>query len=201
MKKTIVLLMLVLTLVFSSIWVGFGKKQAFKESAIKNDKEDIYYEENEKEDIYYEENEDSASDNPAIDEESITRYDNNNGIDMAVVLNNVLEQDDENIVFKIMVNNHRINLENIKYEELAKLKLSDGSVIDKGFKWETVGGGHHIFGYLKLPKIYNGNNIINPNIDSIQLEFQGVGDAEKLGFEWGKDVLDIYEFGGEEYEE
>lgn len=190
MKKKIAIIVVVLALVFSSIWVVNGKKQPFKENPIKNDKEYISDEANT----------DSESNEPRIDEESITRYDGNNGIDMAVVLNNVLEKDDDNIVFKIMVNNHRIDLENIKYAELAKLKLSDGSIIEQGFEWKTVGGGHHIFGYLKLPKVYNGNNIINPNIDSIQLEFDGIGDAKKMSFEWGKEVLDIYESGGVRYE-
>jgi len=190
MKKNIAVIMVVLALVFSSIWVVFGKKQPFKESSIKDDKGDISYEEIE----------DTVSNEPTFDEESITRYDRKNGVDMAVVLNNVLEKDDENIVFKIMVNNHKIDLENIKYAELAKLKLSDGSIVDQGFEWETVGGGHHIFGYLKLPKVYNGNNIINNNIDSIQLEFEGIGNAEKLSFKWEKEVLDIYISRGEEYE-
>lgn len=185
MKKSIVVIILVLTLVFSSIWVGFSKKEPFKDDIIKNDKQNILYEEN-KEQVSNEAN---------TDEESITRFDSNNGIDMAVIFNNILEQDDEHIVFKVMVNNHRINLENIKYAELAKLKLSDGSIIDKGFQWESRGGGHHIFGYLKLPNIYNENNIINQNIDSIQLEFQGVGDAERLSFKWEKEVLDMYTYG------
>ncbi len=190
MKKNIAVIIVVLTLVFSSIWAVGGKKQPFKENSIKNDKEYISNEENI----------DSVNNEPNIDEESITRYDGNNGIDLAVVFNNVLEKDDKNIVFKVMVNNHKIDLEDIKYAELAKLKLSDGSVVDQGFEWETAGSGHHIFGYLKLPKVFNGNNIIGQNIDSIQLEFEGVGNANKLSFEWTKEVLDIYISRGEGYE-
>ncbi len=201
MKKSIIVIILVLTLVFSSIWVGFSKNQPFKDDAIKSDKGSISYEENKESvsnEFNSEENQELVSDESNIDEDSVMRFDSSNGIDMAVVFNNILEQDDEHIVFKIMVNNHKIDLEDIKYAEIAKLKLSDGSIIDQGFQWEIGGSGHHIFGYLKLPKIYNGNNIINQNIDSMQLEFEGVGDAERLSFEWEKEVLDIYTYGSEE---
>ncbi len=182
MKKIIVLIIIVTTIVFSSIWVGFNKNKPLKDSVIEDNIIDIYSEENNE----------IASNDSAIDEESITRFDSNNGIDMAVFFNNVLEQDDESIVFKVMVNNHLINLEDIKYADLVKLKLSDGSTIDQGFEWETASGGHHIFGYLKLPRVYDGNNIIGQDIDSIQLEFEGVGNADKLAFKWTKEVLDAY---------
>ena len=93
MKKNIAVIIVVLTLVFSSIWEVGGKKQPFKENSIKNDKEYISNEENI----------DSVNNEPNIDEESITRYDGNNGIDLAVVFNNVLEKDDKNI-FSVRIN-------------------------------------------------------------------------------------------------
>lgn len=120
------------------------------------------------------------------------RFQSKNGIDMGVVFNNLLEADTEYIVFKVIANNHRIDLDEIKYAEIAKLRTSDGLIIDEGFIWELNGGGHHISGSLKLPKIYNGKNIINEGTDYIHLEFEGVGNAEKMIFKWGKEIIDYY---------
>ncbi len=209
MKKSIIILSLVAILIFSSIVMVIGKKEISK-----YDNRDIKIEEYEDTELeksqtkeyenieLHESQPDERAENmelegPQLDEESLTRFDSQNGIDMAVVFNNLLEDDKEYIVFKVMINNHRIDLEDIKYAELSRLKLSDGTEINKGFQWELEGGGgHHILGYLKLPKTYNGNNVINDKVDNIQLEIEGVGSTGKLTFEWDKEVIDSYNNGG-----
>ncbi|MBU5313493.1 hypothetical protein KQI38_15835 [Tissierella carlieri] len=196
MKKTIIIIFLVAILIFSSIVMVIGSKENNR-----YDNRDIKTEKKENVDLDKpqdnEEDENINLEEAQLTEESLMRIDSQNGIDVAVVFNNLLEDDKDYIVFKVMVNNHRVDLENIKYAELSKLRVSDGTVIDEGFQWKLEGGGgHHISGYLKLPKTYDGNDVINDNVDNIQLEIEGIGDARKLTFKWDKDVIDSYNNGG-----
>lgn len=210
MKKTIIMIVLVLILAFSSIWIVFGKN-----GIPIDDNTDIRIEENEETELKEIKN-GEANENPELDdfksdeenknieleeskfdEESLMRFDSKNGIDMVVVFNNLLEEDKDYIVFKVMINNHRIDLESIKYAELAKLRISDGTIITEGFQWELEGGsGHHISGYLKLPKSIGANNVINENTDSMQLEIVGIKSVGSLIFKWDKEVIDLYNNGG-----
>ncbi|OLS01974.1 hypothetical protein [Tissierella creatinophila] len=210
MKKSIVMIVLVSILAFSSIWIVFGKN-----GIPIDDNTDIKIEENEEIELKEvkngeesesiepdefqsgEENENIELEESKFDEESLMRLDSQNGIDMAVIFNNPLEEDKDYLVFKVMINNHRIDLENIKYAELAKLRISDGTIITEGFQWELEGGsGHHVSGYLKLPKSIGANNVISANTDSIQLDIVGIKSVGSLTFKWDKEVIDQYNNGG-----
>lgn len=195
MKKSIIILFVAAILIFSSIVIVIGKKEISK-----YDSGDIEIGKNDDsglERIQTKEYENMELEGSQPDEESLMRFDSQNGIDIAVVFNNLLEDDNEYIIFKVMINNHRIDLEDIEYADLSKLKLSDGTEINEGFQWELEGGGgHHISGYLKLPRTYNGDNVINDKVDNIQLEIEGVGNTGKLTFEWDKEVIALYNNGG-----
>lgn len=214
MKKTIlaILLGLIIVLVFTSIWLARGENEDY--SNVKTDvlieesndlEEIITDEENEEVELENPKSEDSIesteTEDSIVDEKELTKYDSQNGIDMSVTFDNQSADSSEYIIFKVIANNHSIDLGEIEYEELAKLSISDGTIIDKGFVWESDGGsGHHILGYLKLPKNYDGKNIINKSIDNIELEFEGVGNTDRLSFQWDKEEITSYDKGDIENE-
>lgn len=130
------------------------------------------------------------TDDSVIDEEKLTKYDSQNGIEMSVMLQKINDDNDE-IVFRVLINNHGIDLEKIPYEKIARLITNEGKIIDKGFVWESNGSGHHISGNLKLPKNDDVNGSINKDLDYLELEFTDLGNADKLSFKWDKEILDL----------
>lgn len=206
MKKPIIIILLI-TLAFTSLWVVFSNSSIpneidvdkEQEEPIKDDKEVIVDQKESKSDeeiIIEQEIEiideiDNSSEEPT-NEEMLIRYDRKNSIDMGVVYSNLIEDDEEYIIFKVRLNNHSIDLEDIKYDELATLSFSNGTIIDDGFIWESNSEGHHLSGKLKLPKNYLGTNIILAELGSAQLEFEDIGGPEKMTFRWEKDVIDLY---------
>lgn len=184
MIKRLVVVLLILILAISSIMVYFKKSEA---NSINNT--DIVEVENDNTEMYLED----KSTEYEFDEEDMMRMDRQGGIDVAIIFNNIFEEDKEYLVFEVMVNNHRVDLQDIRYADLSSLTTSEGIRIDEGLQWELAGGGgHHISGYLKVPKVYNGEDIINENTEYIQIEIEGLGNAEKMTFQWDKEVLDIY---------
>jgi hypothetical protein len=206
MKKLIIIILLI-TLVFTSLWVVFSKSSIpneidvdkEQEEPIRDDEEVIVNNEKSESDeeividqkIEIIDETDNSTEEPT-DEEILIRYDSKNSIDMGVVYSNLIEDDEEYIIFKLRLNNHIIDLEDIKYDELATLTFSNGTIVDDGFIWESNSEGHHISGKLKLPKNYLGTNITIAEIGSVQLEFEGLGGPEKMTFRWEKDVVDLY---------
>lgn len=217
MKKTrlAILLGLIIVLVFTSIWLIPGKNENISNEKTdvligdSNDIEEIITdEENEEIELKKSKSKDSIEseesqdpEDSIIDEEELTKYDSQNGIEMSVAFANPSAENSEYIIFKVIANNHSVDLGEIEYEELAKLSISDGTIIDEGFVWESDGGsGHHILGYLKLPKNYNGKSIIDKSIDNIELEFVGIGNTDILSFQWDKEEISSYDEGGIESE-
>ncbi len=127
-----------------------------------------------------------------LNEEMVVRFDSKNSVDMGVVYSNLLGDNEEYIVFEIALNNHLINLENFKYDELASLSFGNGTTINDGFIWESTSQGHHVSGLLKLPKDYLDTNTTISDLGSAQLEFEGIGGPENMMFKWEKDVVDRY---------
>lgn len=206
MKKPIIIILLI-TLVFTSLWVVFSNSSIpneidvdkEQEEPIKGDEEVIVDQEESQldegivieQEIEIIDKTDNSSEEPT-DEEILIRYDSKNSIDMGVVYLNLIEDDEEYIIFKVRLNNHIIDLEDIKYDELAKLSFSNGTIIDDGFIWESSSQGHHISGRLKLPRSYLGTNINLSELGSAQLEFEDIGGPDKMILRWEKDVIDLY---------
>ena len=208
MKKTTLVVILVLIIVPISIWFVNTKADSNminnSSTKVKDSEtyasEEIITDEQNKETAQEDETksndtiENDETEDSIIDEKKLIKYDSQNGIDMSVMLKNP-SYDKDNMAFEILVNNHFIDLEEIPYDELARLINSQEKIIDKGFIWESNGGGHHISGSLKLPK-NDFNELINENIDYLVLEFTEVGNADKLSFRWDKEILDFYFKGG-----
>lgn len=183
MRKRLVVVPLILIIAISSIMVYFKKSEA---NSINNT--DIVEVEDENTKEYLE---DKSTEYEF--EEDMVRMDKQGGIDVGMIFNNIFEEDKDYLVFEVMLNNHSIDLQDIRYADLSSLTTSEGIRIDEGFQWELVGGnGHHISGYLKVPKVYNGDDIINEKVEYIQIEIEGLGGPEKMTFQWDKEVLDIY---------
>ena len=134
--------------------------------------------------------------NSVNDEEetvNLLRINEEGSVDVVVTFNNVIEDDDENLVFQLNFNTHSVNLDNIEFDKLSILKTSEDIVIDNEFIWEIAGGGgHHMYGYLKIPKEYKGAPIITKDTKFIELELKSFGGAGSRLFKWEKDVIDAY---------
>lgn len=183
MRRKLVVVPLILIIAISSIVVYFKKGEA---NSIINTGNVEVEDENMKEYL-----EDKSTEYEI--EEDMMRIDRQGGIDVGMIFNNFFEEDKDYLVFEVMVNNHSIDLQDIKYADLSSLTTSEGVRIDEGFQWELAGGSsHHISGYLKVPKAYNGEDIINEKVEYIQIEIEGLGGPEKMTFQWDQEVLDIY---------
>ncbi|WP_130806083.1 hypothetical protein [Senegalia massiliensis] len=124
-----------------------------------------------------------------VDYRDYIRNHSGGSVDVAIVLKNIVEDNDENLMFELMLNTHSVDLENINYENKVNLK-TDKFNINEGFSWQlTGGGGHHLSGELTLSKKYNGENIIDENTQFVEIEIQDLGGVESRTFSWKKDDL------------
>lgn len=130
---------------------------------------------------------------PEDELEKYIRYSSQGPIDIGILYKNVIEPNDEYLIFEMMLNNHSIDVNNIDYSKFVSLRNDKGLVIKEGFEWDVFeGSGHHVFGSLKIPKQYEGENIIDDTTEYIELELKGFEDtikSEKSKFLWKKEVL------------
>lgn len=193
MKKKIIIVSLVIIFAVLGSWLYLYNSSNDDGASRKND--DINSADVSDESKLYGDEDNTDTENPSggISEESLIRFDSQGGIDIAISFNNVLQDNNEFLVFKLMLNNHSVDLDSFKYAEMASLSTSDGIIIDKGFTWELGGGGgHHVYGFLKIPKRFNDKDVINSNTEYIELEIKGLGDVESRTFKWDKDILELY---------
>lgn len=125
--------------------------------------------------------------------EKYIRYSSQGPIDIGVLYKNAIEPNDEYLIFEMMLNNHSIDVSDIDYSKFVSLKNDKGLVIKEGFEWNVFeGSGHHVFGSLKIPKQYKGENIIDDTTEYIELELKGFEDTikdERSKFLWKKEVI------------
>lgn len=125
-----------------------------------------------------------------LDEQKFIRVDSQGNVDVAVVFNNLVEGNQDDLVFKLMVNTHSVALDDIDFGKLSTIKNSSGLMIEEGITWEMGGGGgHHIYGYLKVPKNYNGKDIIEESTKSVELEIKGLDGIDSRKFVWDEEDL------------
>lgn len=131
------------------------------------------------------------------DEENIekyVRYDSQGNVDVGVLFKNLLEKNEKSLQFEVMLNTHSVELDGIDYASLVSLKTDKDVLISEGFKWvKTEGGGHHIFGYLEIPRVYQGTDIVDGTTKYIELEIKGLDDIESRKFKWEKDILKSFQ--------
>lgn len=153
-----------------------GEKQEFND-AMENEEQNL--------------NDPTQFSEPNVNQENYTLSDSQGAVDIAISFENLIEDDSENLIFKVMLNTHSINLDALDMTKLATLESDHGLKINDGFMWEHGdGAGHHIYGFLKIPKVYNGKNIIGSSTNSITLTITGLDGDQSSEFTWDKEQLD-----------
>ncbi len=128
------------------------------------------------------------------DIEKYIRYDSQGSVDVGIMFKNLAEKNEDNLQFEVMLNTHSVNLDDIDYGNLVSLVTDNGEVISDGFQWlKTEGSGHHIFGYLEIPKKYKGVDIIDSSTKYVELEIKGLDNIESRKFKWEEDMLKSFE--------
>ncbi|WP_202710687.1 hypothetical protein [Sporosalibacterium faouarense] len=194
MKKTIVVLT-VIALLGTAFYLGLGAKREkntknqikdtneYNQASINQEKQEKNFN-NKNSDIYGKKEDDTSGNINGLTEEDIIRIDNQGAVDIGAIFNNLIEKDDDYLVFKLYVNTHSVDLESIDFAKKASLIL-DGEKVTEGFSWEIGGGsGHHLKGYLKVNKEYNGKPIFNNSSKEIELYLENIDGIPSRIFKW-----------------
>lgn len=122
-----------------------------------------------------------------LSEASLTRTTNGAGIEVSATYMNPLMAPEETggrLIFKLALNTHAGDLQQFDLTELAVLRTNEGILVDKGFTWEPLSeSGHHRMGYLEVEATLNGQPLIGPEAQFIELELKDVGIPSRV-FKW-----------------
>lgn len=141
-------------------------------------------------DNYEHETDEQASAGQGEEAQGFVKLDGQGEVNVAVDLLNLSKDIENYLVFEIVLNTHSVNLDNIELGRLSSVKNSDGLTVNKEITWEKKGGsGHHIYGFLKVPKKYGDKKIAGESTEYIQLEIKGLTGEETRKFTWNKDEL------------
>jgi len=72
---------------------------------------------------------------------------------------------------------------------MSTLYIGDEIKITEEIEWETEGSGHHMRGYLKIPRNYEGQIIDYLESDFVGLEIKALDGIASRKFRWEKDEL------------
>lgn len=125
--------------------------------------------------------------------EQLKRQDTQGEVAVTVTFLNPTHQDKDYLNFEIYLNTHSVELDKYNLEELTTLSIGNNIKIREGIEWETIGGGHHISGTLKVPKEYKGEKINYTEAEFIELEVMDLADASSRRFKWKKEELQVKE--------
>lgn len=125
----------------------------------------------------------------SVTEEALTRTSAGSAVSVDVIFLNPLQKNKEELVFKVALNTHSVDLSGYKIDQLAAFKNSEGVEIKEGFVWVPESDSqHHRSGYLKIPaKAEDEKPLISEKTDYIILEISGIEAART--FKWEKEVL------------
>ncbi|MDK2919236.1 MAG: hypothetical protein PWQ37_1969 [Candidatus Petromonas sp.] len=129
-------------------------------------------------------------DSEEADLEQFIRSDSQGFVDVGVLFKNLVEENKDYLIFEMMLNTHSVELDGLDYAAMANLKNDKGLVVSEGFEWKkTEGSGHHIFGYLRVPKKYKGKYIVDDTTKFIELELKGLDSIDSRKFIWKENAL------------
>ncbi|WP_432666034.1 hypothetical protein R9X47_06990 [Wukongibacter baidiensis] len=186
MKKIIILI--VVPIVAVSIFLLYKNIDANKKNQDLSSK-DLPIN-NKYEDIKITENNIDVNLEDGIDVQQFMRTNSQGRVDVGVLFTNLIEDNKDYIVFELMLNTHSVDLDEVDYAKLSRVTNDSGLIIDEGIIWEKDGGsGHHIFGYIKVPKKYKEKSIIEDTTKFIELEINGLDGVESRKFIWEEDAL------------
>jgi hypothetical protein len=125
-------------------------------------------------------------------EAELTRTSQAEGITVAVTFMNPLLKPEESagqLVFKIALETHTIDLSQFDLTKLAVLRTSEGVTVSEGFLWEPESeSGHHRKGVLKVAEMGGGAPIITKETQWLELELKGIGMLSRV-FRWEGDMV------------
>ncbi|WHH59996.1 hypothetical protein [Petroclostridium sp. X23] len=115
---------------------------------------------------------------------------NGGNVDIGVIFMNPIEKDETDLVFKVMLNTHSVDLSD--YSELNKyVKLKTKEItIEDGFVWDSDSSdGHHISGTLKIKNQYDGKPILDDKTEYIKLVFKNIAGVKEREHVYTKETL------------
>lgn len=130
-----------------------------------------------------------ASQARGITEEALTRSSAGSAVSVDVTFLNPLQKNKDELIFRVALNTHTVDVLSFKIDKLAALKTSDGIEVNDGFVWVPGDeSSHHRSGYLKISaKTKEGTPLISEKTEYIVLEIRGI--EANREFKWERDVL------------
>lgn len=120
-------------------------------------------------------------------EPELTHTSQAEGITVSVTFMNPLLKPEETagqLVFKVALDTHTVDLSQFDLTKLAVLRTSEGITVSEGFSWEPESeSGHHRKGLLKVADTLNGAPIITKETKYIELELKEIGTPSRV-FRW-----------------
>jgi len=123
------------------------------------------------------------------------------GIEVSATYMNPLMEPEETggrLIFKLALNTHAGDLQQFDLTKLAVLRTNEGLSVDKGFTWEPLSeSGHHRLGYLAIEATLNGQPLIGPNTQYIELDLKDdpimrIDEFRLTALPAGRDVTERY---------
>lgn len=123
-----------------------------------------------------------------ISKEALARTSAGSAVTVDVTFLNPVQKNEEELVFKVALDTHSVDLLGFKIDKLSTLRNSEGIEVKEGFVWTPESeSSHHRSGYLKVPAKINGTPLISEKTEYIVLEIRGIETNRE--FKWEKDVL------------
>lgn len=125
----------------------------------------------------------------SVTEEVLTRTSAGSAVSVDVAFLNPIQKNKEELIFKVALNTHSVDLSGFRIDQLAAFRNSEGVEAEEGFIWVSESeSSHHRSGYLKIPaKTKDGKPLISEETEYIILEISGI--EAKREFKWEKDIL------------
>ena len=115
---------------------------------------------------------------------AVSATNSQNGMEVKVVFDSAnLAKAGGDLVFKVSIDNHSVDLAKLDLARQAVLKPSPGEPITAGFRWTQEGSGHHASGVLTLPnRDGQGRPIVIAGTKSLTLELRDLGGVAVRAF-------------------
>lgn len=125
-----------------------------------------------------------------LSEEALLRTSAGKAVSVDAAFLNPLQKNDEELVFKIYMNTHSVDLSGFRIESLTTFRSSEGLETKEGFNWVSESdSSHHRSGYLIIPsRKKDGTPLITSGTEYIVLEVQGIEMTRT--FRWGREALE-----------
>lgn len=94
------------------------------------------------------------------------------------------EEDGDNWMFQLALDTHSVNLDQYDFDELISIKIDEELNIEEDLTIQKDGAGHHIVLNIYMPKIINGKNVFNENVEVVTIQAREIGEIPVREFHW-----------------